>query len=165
MKKKGFTLIELLIVVGILGVLVGAIAVAINPLQQFAKANNARRWADTMNIMNAISQNIIDHQGTFDTSGTDCGGVIPTTDTYIANAASVDYTTYYDLCGCIVPNYIGSLTVDPVKGSPAGGVNVCTTTYHAYYKIKKDATSGRITISSPQAQSEGGSTPIISITR
>ena len=74
MKNKGFTLIELLIVVGILAVLIGAIAAAINPLKQFAKANNARRWADIMNIMNAISQNIIDNQGTFDSSG--CEGAI-----------------------------------------------------------------------------------------
>jgi len=165
MKKEGFTLIELLIVVGILAVLIGAIAAAINPMKQFAKANNARRWADTMNTMNAISQNIIDNEGIFATSSANCGGGIPTTETYIANASSTDYSTYYDLCGCIVPDYIGSLPVDPVKGSPSGGVSNCTSTYHAYYTIKQDSTTNRVTITAPNAQSENGTAPTISITR
>lgn len=166
MKNKGFTLIELLIVVGILSVLIGAIAAAINPPKQFAKANNARRWADVMNIMNAVSQNIVEGKGVFNASSTNCGGGIPTTSpTYIANAAAAEYTTFYNLCGCIVPSYIGSLAVDPLKGSPANGAIDCTVTYHTYYIIQQDAVSGRITISAPLAQSEGGTTPTISLTR
>lgn len=166
MKYKGFTLIELLIVVGILAVLIGAIAAAVNPPKQFAKANNSRRWADVMNIMNAVSQNIIEGKGVFTTT-TDCLQAIPTTETYIANAAAPggEYTTYYDICGCIVPGYIGSLPVDPLKGSPANGVASCATTYHTYYTIQRDSTSGRITIKAPLAQSEGGTTPTISLTR
>jgi type IV pilus assembly protein PilA len=164
MKNKGFTLIELLIVVGILAVLITAVAVALNPAKQFAKANNARRWADITNIMNAISQNIVDHQGVFDTSGAGCGGDIPTTTTSIASK-SYD-STGYDLCGCIVPGYIGSLPTDPAYGSPAGGVINCTDSYHTEYTIKKDATSGRITITAPRAQDEGtGTPPTISIVR
>jgi len=162
MKNKGFTLIELLIVVGILAVLIAAVAVALNPAKQFAKANNARRWADITNIMNAISQNIVDHQGVFDTSGTNCGGDIPTTATStIANTG-----TDYDLCGCIVPGYAGSLASDPVKGSPSSGVIDCASLYNTQYEIVKNATTGRITIIAPYAQDEGtGTPPIISITR
>jgi prepilin-type N-terminal cleavage/methylation domain-containing protein len=166
MKNKGFTLIELLIVVGILAVLIGAIAAAVNPPKQFAKANNSRRWADVMNIMNAVSQNIVDGKGVFNASSTNCGGTIPTTSPmYIANAAAPEYATFYDLCGCIVPGYIGSLPVDPLKGSPANGVVSCAGTYHTYYTIQQNATSGRITISAPLSQSEGGTTPVISLTR
>jgi len=160
MKTRGFTLIEVLIVVGILAVLIGAIAAAIRPARQFAKANNARRWADVMNIMNAISQNIIDHQGTFDTSGTNCGGALP------ATIKTIKKTDGYDLCGCIVPEYIGSLSVDPTAGTPTSGVSDCTASYDAGYTIIYSATTGRVTITAPGAQSEdGGAAPVISITR
>ncbi len=159
MNKKGFTLIELLIVVGILAVLIGAIAAAINPGKQFAVANNTRRWADNMNIMNAISQNIIDNQGIFATSSAECGGDIPTT------TMAIKKTGGYDLCGCIVPYYIGNLAVDPTDGSPAGGVSDCTADYDTAYNIVYNTTTGRITISAPKAQSENGSPPTISITR
>jgi len=39
----GFTLIELLVVIAILGVLAGAILVAINPLEQLARGRDAGR--------------------------------------------------------------------------------------------------------------------------
>jgi len=159
MKNKGFTLIELLIVVGILSVLIAAVAVALNPAKQFAKANNARRWADITNIMNAVSQNIVDNQGVFSTAGANCGGEIATTTArYIAS-------TDYNLCGCIVPGYAGSLASDPVKGSPNSGVVDCTAAYNTHYTIVQNATTGRITIAAPEAQSEGGTIPTISITR
>jgi len=69
------------------------------------------------------------------------------------------------LCGCIVPDYIGSLAVDPTAGSPSGGVSDCSASYDAGYEISQDSTTGRITISAPDAQSENGSAPTISITR
>ena len=154
MKNKGFTLIELLIVVGILAVLIGAIAAAVNPPKQFAKANNSRRWADVMNIMNAVSQNIIEGKGVFN-----CAEAIPTTSaTYISSSD-------YNLCACIVPNYIGTLPVDPLQGSPANGATNCASAYNTYYQIQQDHASGRITITAPLAQSEGGTTPTISLTR
>ncbi|MBU1149258.1 type II secretion system GspH family protein [Patescibacteria group bacterium] len=43
---KGFTLIELLIVIAILGILAGAILIAINPGQKIASARNARVKSD-----------------------------------------------------------------------------------------------------------------------
>lgn len=158
MKNKGFTLIELLIVVGILAVLIGAIAAAINPMKQFAKANNARRNADIMNIMNAVSQNIVDGKGNWTCSGKP----LPTSTTYIANTTTADYATYYDLCSCIVPGYVGAMPVDPSSGT--WGDN-CASAYHAYYRIKQDPTTHRITIDAPSAQAEDGSVPTISITR
>lgn len=159
MKNKGFTLIELLIVVGILAVLIGAIAAAVNPPKQFAKANNSRRWADIMNIMNAVSQNIIEGKGVFTTSSS-CTQLIPTT-----TATNIQKTGGYDLCACIVPNFIGSLAVDPLQGTPANGVTDCAAAYSTYYQIQRNEITGRITITAPLAQSEGGTTPVISLTR
>lgn len=159
MKKKGFTLIELLVVVGILAVLIGAMAAAINPMKQFAMANNARRWANIMNIMNAVSQNIVDNQGVFATSTAECGGDLPTSTT------TMKKTGGYDICGCIVPGYIGSLPVDPTNGSPAGGVSSCAATYDTAYNIIYSTTTRRTTIIAPNAQSENGTAPTISLTR
>lgn len=158
MKKKGFTLIELLIVIGILAVLVGAVAAAINPMKQFAKANNARRWADTMNIMNAVSQKVIDDKGEWATT-TACPDSLPTATTTIKKTGG------YDLCGCIIPGYIGSLPVDPTTGTPTGGVPNCAATYDSGYTIIYSATTRRTTISAPAAQSENGTAPVISVTR
>lgn len=160
MKKKGFTLIELLIVIGILAVLVGAIAAAINPMKQFAQANNARRWADTMNIMNAVSQNIIDNQGDWCPTGTP----LPTTTSPcmgdMGQTTTTDCPSYYDIVGCLVPDYIGSLSYDPVNGSWTS-----TSSYNTYYTITQDATTRRVTITAPASQSENGAAPTISITR
>jgi prepilin-type N-terminal cleavage/methylation domain-containing protein len=42
-RSRGFTLVELLIVIAILGVLAGVVLVAINPLEQIARAQDAGR--------------------------------------------------------------------------------------------------------------------------
>lgn len=159
MQNKGFTLIELLIVVGVLAILVGAVIVAINPLEQFSTTNNARRWADVTNMMNAISQNVVDNKGVFSTTSPNCGGDLPTSTT------AINSTTGYDLCGCVVPSYIGSLPVDPAAGTPAGGVLDCTAAYDTGYNIVYSTTTRRVTISAPNAQMEDGSIPTISLTR
>lgn len=158
MEKKGFALIELLVVVGILGVIIGAIIVAVNPLKQFAQANNAKRRADLMNIMNAISQNIVDNNGTFTTT-TNCLNSIP------EDATTTISSTAYNICGCIVPDYIGALAVDPSEGSPAGDVSNCGITYDTGYQIIATGTPKRITLIAPYAQSENGSAPEIRLTR
>ena len=54
MKNNGFTLVELIVVIGILSVLALASLVAINPVAQFQKANDARRKADLSQIQKAL---------------------------------------------------------------------------------------------------------------
>ncbi len=53
-RSKGFTLIELIVVIGILSVLAVASLVALNPVAQFQKANDARRKADLSQIQKAL---------------------------------------------------------------------------------------------------------------
>lgn len=152
--KKGFTLIELLIVIGVVVILAGIIIVAINPGRQFAMANNSRRWANVNAILNAVSQNIVDNRGTW----TCAAGALPASLTNMADPASDP--AGYDICSCLAPNYIAELPVD----STVGTYTDCTS-YDAGYSISQDAVSQRVTISAPNAQSENGTAPTISITR
>ncbi|TSC75293.1 MAG: Uncharacterized protein G01um101430_500 [Parcubacteria group bacterium Gr01-1014_30] len=137
--SKGFTLIELLIVIGILVVLVAASLIAINPFRQFAQANDANRQAGITSLINAVYQNVIDNRGAFA-----CATAIPTVATVMGSATT---SGQYNICSCIVPNYMGALPFDPQTGSYTS----CTT-YNTAYTILRDATTGRITIAAPAAQ-------------
>jgi type IV pilus assembly protein PilA len=150
-KRKGFTLIELLIVIGIIAVLMAIAIVAINPGRQFAKANNARRWADVNTILNAVSQNIVDGKGVWT-----CAVALPATATTIGSG-----TGNVDICSCLVPTYIGAIPVDPTTGSIT--TPPCTT-YNTGYTIFQDATNRRVTVAAT-GQSENGAAPTISVTR
>ena len=149
-KLKGFTLIELLIVIGIIVVLAGVMIVAINPMRQFAMANNSRRLANITAILNAVSQNVIDNKGVWTC---DAGALPINSPTNMAAAG-------YDICDCLVSKYIPEMPVDPTNGSYTD----CAI-YNTGYNIFKDATTGRVTISAPNAQSENGDAPMISVTR
>jgi len=158
---KGFTLIELLVVIGIVVILMAAALVAINPFRQFAMANNAARWSGVTTIMNAVSQRIVDKKGSLDW---DCNGdgtndPIPTGSNVCMGAgvlAVVDTgkcDSFYDICGCLVSDadadfddYIAVMPADPQKKFES-----CSN-YNTGYTIKRDATSGRITITAPYVQ-------------
>jgi len=153
-KGTGFTLIELLIVIGILVILMGTVIVAINPMRQFAKANNSQRWSNITAILNAVSQNIIDNRGTWT-----CGaGALPATSTNMADTASDPAA--YDICSCHVPLYIAEIPTDPTVGSYTD----CST-YNTGYSIYQAPLTNRVTIEAPSAQLENGDPPEISVTR
>lgn len=156
-KKKGFTLIELLIVIGIIAILMAIAIVAINPGRQFAKANNASRFAGVNTVLNAVSQNIIDGRGTWT-----CAEALPAVAEVIAADDTDPLTNEADICSCLVATYIGAMPVDPTAGSYTS----CTA-YDTGYLISQDATTGRVTVAADPAnvQSENGPPPTISVTR
>ena len=53
--QKGFTLIELLVVIAVIGVLAGAIIVAINPTEQLARGRDTGKKSTTQQIANAVN--------------------------------------------------------------------------------------------------------------
>jgi len=151
-KYTGFTLIELLVVIGILGILLAIVLIAINPAAQFAQANNTARNNDVNTVLNAIHQYGADHRG-----------ILPPGMPTSADGTQVISTAGADICAAIVPGYVSLLPVDPDTNN---GVAVadCTQAYDTRYEVTVD-TSGRVTIDAPDAESVRGTTPVITVTR
>jgi len=131
---KGFTLIEVLLVMGIIAILAAIVIVAVNPARQFAQARNSQRRSHVQSILNAVHQNMIENEGSFN-----CTTSIPTSSSTISSAET-------DLCDCLVPDYIADMPVDPSEGSYTD----CDD-YDTGYKISKTA-EGRITVTAPDAE-------------
>jgi len=154
-KYSGFTLIELLVVIGILGILLAIVLIAINPAAQFAQANNTARTNDVNTILNAVHQYGADHRGNLTTLG------LTAVPTDISDAAGGD------ICALLVPDYVSLFPVDPDTND---GIALTETdcepadTYNTSYQISQD-TSGRITVSAPDAEEVRGTAPVISVTR
>lgn len=133
---KGFTLIELLIVIGIIAILAGIVLVAVNPAEQFGKANDAERKSEIGTVLSAIYQ--------YQTSPTARGALpqctlvgtgvqaIPSCDDdYVNNNnlvtdANGDFDGAYELgtaagsydCtlnSVLVPSYLREIPVDPTN--------------------------------------------------
>ena len=151
-KNSGFTLIELLVVIGILGVLLAIVLIAINPARQFAQANNTARRSDVNSLLNAIHQSAADNKGILPTGMVGIG----------ASAVSIS-TAGANICNAISPTYIAQLPVDPtfVPSAPIGN---CTGAYDTGYQVSVDA-SGRVTVYAPRAEAVGTVTPVIAVTR
>lgn len=68
--QKGFTLIELLVVIAVIGVLAGAIIVAINPVDQLKRARDTQRISSTSQIAGAVSAFYASKGGIYPTANT-----------------------------------------------------------------------------------------------
>lgn len=136
--RRGFTLIEILIVMGIIALLAAVVIVAINPARQFAQARNSQRISNVNAILNAVGQNMSDHRGVFECAA----GDIPSTPTVMKSNGG------YDIANCLVPLYIPSLPFDP-SATTAHATSL--TNYDTGYTIARATTTGRITVSAPEA--------------
>ena len=140
--KKGFTLIELLIVIGIISILAGIVLVAVNPAQQFGKANDSERKSEISSVLSAIYQ--------FQTSPT-ARGALPQCLTGAAPAAAAipecngagvgnfdgalelgtpGTATAYDCSTTLIPSYLREMPIDPTSTytAAATGYYVCQDT-------------------------------------
>jgi len=159
---KGFTLIELLVVIGILAVLLAITLVAINPAKQFSQANDTQRQSDVNAILNAVTQNMADNNGT-------PPDAITNVMTTIADDDGDPATLEVDICLDLVTEYLAALPVDPTDGDngTVGGegqpVTDCAQAgWNTEYRIMQSATDGRITV---EADSEVNAGEVISVTR
>ncbi len=140
--KKGFTLIELLIVIGIIAILAGIVLVAVNPAQQFGKANDSERKSEIGTILSAIYQ--------YQTSPTargalprcllgatpvaaaipECNGPgIGNFDGAVELGTPADANTY-DCSTTLAPSYLREIPVDPSStySAAATGYYICQDT-------------------------------------
>ncbi len=138
--QKGFTLIELLIVIGILGILVAAVLLAINPAEGQKKARDTKRMKDLTTLQIIIDQAVAD--GIFTATGAWNSG----TGTSACNGG------WLGGAGINLCKYVPVLPVDPSSKASttiagAAGATDCTsaTTVSAkatYYYVNYDQPSG-----------------------
>lgn len=161
--QHGFTLIELIVVIGILVFLIAVVLVAIDPGRRFAESRNAQRWQEASSILSAVLTYQADNDGTHLTAVTNLTGdlnYIIGTDGSGCDSGCTQAGTTQAACANLsglVDTYIASIPIDPDTTTWGTGKT-------GYY-IVKAVTSGRITIGACVPQSEGGTTPTISVTR
>ena len=144
--NAGFTLIELLIVIAILTVLFAITIIAVNPVRQFAQADDTQRRSDINALLNATYQYAADNRGALP-------AFIPSTTTQIIGSAATGCniacglaTTTESVClnlyPTLVPTYISDIPKDPDA----------TASTTSRYAITKSSSNNRITITACDAE-------------
>ena len=116
MSKKAFTLIELLIVIAILALVVSVAIALLNPLQEFGRADDARRKAD-LNTLRKSFEDYYNDKGCYPTAAQVCSdSPISQKQGVGASAKTVSYTCH--ICGLAssTPSfapYLSRLPCDP----------------------------------------------------
>ncbi len=135
--QKGFTLIEILVVIGIIGILATVVLVAVNPSRQFKQARDSQRIANVNTLLNAIGQNIADHEGKFF-----CNGSIRNLTASALTIRTGEEGSSFDIAECLVPDYLPKLPYDP-KSETAKYVN--EDDYDTGYQLRV-AEDGRLSV-------------------
>lgn len=159
--QNGFSLIELLVAIGILSVLIGITLIAVNPAKQFGQANDTKRATDTLAILNALSQFLVDPVNAGSLPGGLSSSLCPVgAPCAITNDLAV--TPRIDICAALVTEYIAALPQDP--GFNGGASIDCSGTYNTHYLVGVGAApNNRITVSVPAGNTYSG--VAISVTR
>jgi len=131
--NKGFTLIELLIVIGIISILAGIVLVAVNPAEQFGKANDSERKSEISMILGAVYQYQTSPtaRGALpicETGAGDTPTAIPACGTEYAGALELGTAvTSLDCTDVLVPSYLREIPIDPTStyDATATGYWVC----------------------------------------
>jgi len=137
--QKGFTLLEILLVVAAISILAGIVIVAINPSKQLGETRNAKRYSDVRSILDAVHQYSIDNNGALPI-------VISTSSPTEICKTGAACTGLTDL-EVITLNgkYLISIPIDPSCPTDCA-------TFGVGYKIYRDSTTNRVTVSAPSAE-------------
>jgi len=119
-KNSGFTLIELLVVIVIIGILAGAVLLAINPAEISAKARDSKRMSDLDTVRKGIDLSIADQEITLTPIATYVQGANVATDSLTACTGTPCVTQGW--VKVVVPEgkdglakYLPALPVDPTS--------------------------------------------------
>ena len=143
--EAGFTLIELLIVIAILTVLFALTIVAVNPIRQFAQADNTQRRSNINALLEGIYQYAADNRGSLpvfinSTSTQQIGS--DTTGCNITCGATTTVAVCVNLYPTIVPTYLADIPKDPDQ----------TSSSTTHYAITKSTTNNRLTVTACDAE-------------
>lgn len=113
-KEDGFTLVELLVVIGVVGVLTGALVAVLNPVQFFKQGRDGRRLSDLTTIQSALEQYFSQNDSYPATGGVPFGSVWTSGGiTYLKTVPNdPDSTATYEYCA---------------SGTPPSSYEVCAT--------------------------------------
>jgi len=139
--QNGFTLIEILVVMGLIAALAAIVIIALNPARYFAQARNTQRTSNITSILDAVGQNMASNKGLILCPAGD--PIVPTTIT------PIKATGGYNLAACVIPDYLAVLPFDP---SLPGAHYNSVSDFDTGYQIIRDPTTGRITVSAPNAE-------------
>lgn len=132
MNKRGFTLVELLVVIAILGVLVGVVAIAINPAEMLKKSRDSKRLSDIVTIRKAVDLALANGKTL---TSTTCTAAAPCNST--DGSRLVDGTGWVNV---VLSDYLSSLPIDP-KAADGSFTDAAAATVTAEYQFANDGST------------------------